>query len=673
MARPATPWCLDSQPGDEIILTVVGGEADTATVNTTGGIAGIEQTLTFTTMNWDQAQTVLVAAVNDDEDNAGGSRGSRRLTLTHTITTGDDAGYSTGLPVDAVVVTVVDDEATEVSLSYTGGSSVAEGDIVEFTVMLARALVAGETLDVPLQIGGTGGTPADWLLDSRPGSAGVSLLAGPVIRFAGAGARTATLELTTVLDGAVEGSGMETWSIALGDFGDSALAGGAAPRSGSNTFSVQVQDFAGTTVRIEADTTSVTEGTPARFTLTADPAPAGTLAVNLVVTDVAGSDFLASGDEGTQTVTIGTGGTFSYSLPTTADTLDEIDGPVTVAIADGTGYRAVGGRGSAAVTVNDDDDISLSITIDSASDNEGDNGETIKIVTVSLSRSYHRDLFPVLRLSGSATRVTDYQTIFDSQLLPPLNRDSVANFFGLGNQNFYIPSGATSFQLRFRVMGDTAFEADETVMMTIIRPSFEPTPGLSISGTARSITHTIVNDDASGIMVNPDAVTVAEDGGTASYTLVPAGPPANTVVVTLTAGDGVTVDGGSGGTTLSFTSMNWATAQTVIVTAASNDGLDNPGDRTTQVTHAITTGAGVAYPTTLSIDPVTVILADDEATTVTLAGDPGNVAEGDSKPLTITLGRALEAGEQLTRAADLRRYRHLRHRLHIDRHHSQWR
>ncbi len=629
---------LDSQPGDEIILTVAGGEADTATVNTTGGMAGIEQTLTFTTMNWDQAQTVLVAAVNDNEDNAGGSR---RLTLTHTITTGDDAGYSTGLPVDAVVVTVVDDEATEVSLSYTGGSSVAEGDIVEFTVMLARALVAGETLDVPLQIGGTGGTPADWLLASRSGSAGVSLLAGPVIRFAGAGARTATLELTTVLDGAVEGSGMETWSIALGDFGDSALAGGASPRSGSNTFSVQVQDFAGTTVRIEADTTSVTEGTPARFTLTADPAPAGTLAVNLVVTDVAGSDFLASGDEGTQTVTIGTGGTFSYSLPTTADTLDEIDGPVTVAIADGTGYRAVGGRGSAAVTVNDDDDISLSITIDSASDNEGDNGETIKIVTVSLSRPYDRDLFPVLRLSGSATLGTDYDTIFDPEILPPLNRAASVNFFQLSNQDFYIPSGETSFELRFRVMGDTAIEADETVMLTIIQPSSNRTrtPGLSISDTAGSITHTIVNDDATvpttvGITVNPASVTVAEDSGTDSYTVVlNTQPVGNNVAVMATSSDAATFTVAP--LMLTFATSNWNQPQAVTVTGV-NDDTHNTGDeRTGTITHTISTADGGAYTTVLELDSVAVTVMDDDDPTLTVSLPNGGttIEEGGSSIL----------------------------------------
>ena len=100
---------------------------------------------------------------------------------------------------------------------------------------------------------------------------------------------------------------------------------------------------------------AVTEGTAAQFTLTADPAPSADLTVNVTVTEAAGSDFVASGDEGAKTVTIASGTTSkTYAVTTQADTTDEPNGSVTVAIT-ASGAYDTGTAGSASVTVNDDD------------------------------------------------------------------------------------------------------------------------------------------------------------------------------------------------------------------------------------------------------------------------------------------------------------------------------
>ncbi|MCY4510227.1 MAG: hypothetical protein OXG35_25190, partial [Acidobacteria bacterium] len=109
------------------------------------------------------------------------------------------------------------------------------------------------------------------------------------------------------------------------------------------------------TITIAAGTSPVTEGTAAEFTVTASPAPTADLTVNLTVADASGSDFVASGDEGSKTVTITANTTTAtHSVPTTADTTDEPDGDVTVTVETGTGYT-VGATASAMVTVNDDD------------------------------------------------------------------------------------------------------------------------------------------------------------------------------------------------------------------------------------------------------------------------------------------------------------------------------
>ncbi len=166
--------------------------------------------------------------------------------------------------------TIEDDDPTIVSLARVGSAtSINEGDKVEFTVTLGRALIAGETIDVPLSISGTGVTTGDWSLAKKSGAAntGVTLqntsTATPKVRFSGAGAQTATLELTATSDGTADSG--ESFSIALGTdsaFDASSLGtnvgGGADPHSADNTFSVTVNDVY--TLSIDLSQSSITEG-----------------------------------------------------------------------------------------------------------------------------------------------------------------------------------------------------------------------------------------------------------------------------------------------------------------------------------------------------------------------------------------------------------------------------
>ena len=101
--------------------------------------------------------------------------------------------------------------------------------------------------------------------------------------------------------------------------------------------------------------TAVTEGTAAAFTVSANTAPGAVLTVNLTVSDATGSDFVASADEGNNTVTISAGSaSATYSVTTQNDSVDEPNASVKVEVATGTGYT-VGTTSAATVTVNDDD------------------------------------------------------------------------------------------------------------------------------------------------------------------------------------------------------------------------------------------------------------------------------------------------------------------------------
>ncbi len=81
---------------------------------------------------------------------------------------------------------------------------------------------------------------------------------------------------------------------------------------------------------------AVTEGADAQFTVNVSRASGSAMAVNLTVADVAGSDFVASGNEGSQTVSIPANQTsVTFPVPTVKDESDEANGYVMVTVVGG--------------------------------------------------------------------------------------------------------------------------------------------------------------------------------------------------------------------------------------------------------------------------------------------------------------------------------------------------
>ena len=96
----------------------------------------------------------------------------------------------------------------------------------------------------------------------------------------------------------------------------------------------------------------VTEGGRASFTLKASPAPSANLSVSLTLS--------AAGDYGVptgkQAVSIPTTGSLALSIPTADDTADEADGSVTATVNAGQGYTVSASQGAATVAISDNDD-----------------------------------------------------------------------------------------------------------------------------------------------------------------------------------------------------------------------------------------------------------------------------------------------------------------------------
>jgi len=240
---------------------------------TTGEIAagttGLDLKIYGTDDTLDEPDEVVTATVSADPNNA------------------LPAGVSISSTANTATVTIRDDDPTVVRLARSGGTgAINEGQTVELTVTLGRALIAGEIIDVPLSISGPGVTIADWILARKSGTnlnTGVSLhgtSTGLWVRFSGAGARVATLNLEAAGDNVAEGGGSETVTVALGAnsaFDHSSRrtnVGGGADPSGTaseRSFSVQVNDATVTAavpvVRVEVPTVTEGETVNARLTL----------------------------------------------------------------------------------------------------------------------------------------------------------------------------------------------------------------------------------------------------------------------------------------------------------------------------------------------------------------------------------------------------------------------
>ncbi len=219
-------------------------------------------------------------------------------------------------------------------VNITASSGGTEGSNVTFTVTASPAPTAN--LDVSLAI-------------TTSGDYGVS--AGTQTVTIAGGMSSATLTLPTTDDSVDEADGSVTATLSSG-------SGYTIGQLSSQTAQVtddddppELEQVAVTPVVSISGGNGVTEGGSASFTLTATPAPDSAITVSVTVT--ASGDYGAT--TGSRTVSIGTGGSATFSVATTNDSADEPDGSVTATVVAGSDYD-LGANKVATVAVADDDD-----------------------------------------------------------------------------------------------------------------------------------------------------------------------------------------------------------------------------------------------------------------------------------------------------------------------------
>ncbi|GIS98423.1 MAG: hypothetical protein CM1200mP26_01360 [Acidimicrobiales bacterium] len=131
---------LGDQPSSDVVISVVSADTGEATVS--------PATLTFTSGNWNTAQTVTVAGVDDSAVD-----GTQTTAVTVAVVDGSSDDAYDSVADQTVTVTTSDDDAAGYTLSGTSGTSVtvAEGPFIA-TVMVPVVLTAQPTSDVVFEV-----------------------------------------------------------------------------------------------------------------------------------------------------------------------------------------------------------------------------------------------------------------------------------------------------------------------------------------------------------------------------------------------------------------------------------------------------------------------------------------------------------------------------------------
>ena len=548
------------------------------------------------------SQTLTVTTTNDANDEPDGS-------VTGTISAG--TGYTVSSSASAATVAVSDDDVPEISI--TAGTTITEGGDATFAVTASPTPSAD--LDVTVEVSQSG----DY---ASTGSQTVTIPS----------TGSQTLTVTTTNDSTDEADGSVTATISAGT--------GYTVSSSASAATVAVSDDDAPSlpeISIAADG-DVTEGTDASYTLTATPKPAANIDVSVEVTQ--SGDFVTTGS---QTVTITTSGTATFTVPTTNDGTSEADGSVTATISVGTDHTVSTNAASATVAVSDDDDAQLAsqAIIDSCVSNS-------VLTTVRRYYDANKDRAPNYGRNWKRVLVT-FRDVEDSQLTPFTAAEALA-----GEQQWFgwkpvrealecieaatTPPPPSDPELSIAA-GSAITEGSDVTFTVTATPA--PTSALTVSLT-------VSQNGSFGATTGADTVTIPTTGSatfTVNTTNDNTDEPDGSVTATLSTGTGYTVPGTSNAATVSVLDDD-APPATPVISIAAGSGVTEGSDATFTLaaspapTTALTISVAISQSggyVTSGTRSVTIPTSGTKTFAVTTTDDSDDEADG-SVTATISSG-----------------------------------
>lgn len=566
---------LNTEPTDNV-------QVDSSSSDATEGVVTGGGSLTFTTVNWSTPQTVTVTGQDDflaDGD----------IDYTILVTTDDtntlDAAYDAVDPSD-VSVTNTDSEVSGVAVSAISGSTTEAGGTATFTVVLDAQPSGNVQIDTQSS-------------DSTEGT----VTSGSVLTFTTVNWDTPQMVTVTGVDDGVDD----------GDVGYSILVTTNDAGSADNSYdAIDPSDVAVTNV--DNDTAAITVSTisgatteaggTATFTVVLNAQPTHDVSIGLSSSDategtisVASLTFTNANWDTPQTVTV-TGvddmlddGNMGYSIVTAA------------AVSEDVLYNNVN---PANVSVNNTDNDTAGATIvESAGDTAvAEEGATSDDFTLVL------DSLPTATVTVSMT--------FDSDIV-----GSTGSLI-FTTENWNVPQTVT-----VTAVDDSVDETDPHPGSVTFNFISDDTIFDSYSHAALGVA--VADNDTTSVTVSAISNPTTEAGATATFTVVLGAQPTDDVTMTVATNDateGVVTSSNS----ITFTSVNWSTPQTVTVTGQ-NDQIDDGNVAYDIVVGIITSNDGSFS----GIDPadVSITNVDNDTAGITMT-------ESDSTTVVDELGVATD-------------------------------
>ncbi len=563
---------LNRRPSASVTVTVGGASGDVT-------VAG--SPLTFTTSNWDTAQTITVNAGTDadaEDDTA---------TLTHSSAS-SDADYGNELGIDDVDVTVTD--TTPVLQLLNDPAAVTEGTAISLTVTSDKALTGDLKVRLRLAARSSNGFTA---ADIR-GSLGPRNFTAS---FGSTASTTGTVTIPTILDSTVEGA--EAYRITLRN-GTGYVRG--ADRTADGTLK-------NVPTSLSIGDVTAAEGGTFTFTVTASPAPSSEASFKYTVTAesgdtaTAGTDFTAVTPATAATVAANAGSA-TVTVSVTNDDLDENNETFTVTLSDASAGTTITDA-TATGTIEDDDE---SPVLSGIANRTVKAGQAVDITAVATD--------------GDNDPITYAWTRKAGETAPAIPGGTALNQARL----MFTTTTVGTYTMEVTASDGNGNSDTEEIVIRVTATSQAPTASGGGGGGGGSGGGSTTPTGTKGVTVSRATLRVSEGGG-AVYTVVLDRRPSGNVTITVSGASGdVTVSPSS----LTFTPANWDTPQTVTVRAA--EDADAVADTATLTHEASGGGYG-----SVSIADVSVRVTENDEAGVAVTPTELMVDEGGSGTYTVAL------------------------------------
>jgi Ca2+-binding RTX toxin-like protein len=445
------------------------------------------------------------------------------------LTLASGAGYGIGTTT-AVIGTIVNDDAN-ITLAVAP-ANVNEDGTTNLVYTFTRVGATTNALTVNYGVGGTATLGTDY---TQTGATSFTATTGTVTFAAGVTTATVTVDPTT--DTIFEAAETVALTLASG-------AGYSIVTTTAVTGTI-VNDDTNVTLAVAPATVNEDGTTNLVYTFTRLGVTTNALTVNYGVggTATLATDYTQTGAASftatTGTVTFAAGATTAtVTIDPTPDITVEANETVALTLASGSGYNIGTTTAVTGTIVNDDTSVTLAV----APTTVIENGTTNLVYTFTRAGLTTNALTVNYGVGGTATLATDY------------TQTGAASFTATtGTVTF--AAGATTATVTIDPTGDTVFEADETIALTLASGA-----GYSI-GTTTAATGTIINDDI------PPAISIA---------------------------DTTIIEGINGNPTQSLitVSLNKASSQAISVNYATSNGTAIAGTDYTATTGTLTFAAG---------------------------------------------------------------------------------